>query len=209
MHSVLIHDYYAKREPPPVYLTLDGKLKSGKLDIKAFIRYYTCTCIIQGTEYRVTCTCTCVVLNVLTACVLASSVADSYSIFSFFFPSNCMSNQHLYPSSFLFPCTTCTYTFIHLYFSSLSFVFLVVSRCKVGVPDKTQGVMFSPVPLEFSFFDPERIGVQLLRNNTDSEGGVVNIRSGLNTIESVLSEMETTLDRLLNYTKSILVSSDV
>ena len=39
MHSVLIHDYYSKREPPPVYVTIDGKLKSGRLEIKAYIRY--------------------------------------------------------------------------------------------------------------------------------------------------------------------------
>ena len=40
MHSVLIHDYYSKRDPPPVYLTFDCKLKTGQLDIKAYIRYY-------------------------------------------------------------------------------------------------------------------------------------------------------------------------
>lgn len=39
MHSVLIHDYYSKRDPPPVYLTFDCKLKTGQLDIKAYIRY--------------------------------------------------------------------------------------------------------------------------------------------------------------------------
>ena len=43
MHSVLIHDYYSKREPPPIYLTLDCKLKSGQLEIKAYVRYYVST----------------------------------------------------------------------------------------------------------------------------------------------------------------------
>lgn len=76
----------------------------------------------------------------------------------------------------------------------------------MGVPDKTQGVLFSPVPLEFTFFDPERVGIQLLRNSIDAEGGQVDIQSGLSIIESVLSEMETTLDRLLTYTRNILVN---
>lgn len=38
MHSVLIHDYYSKRDPPPVYLTFDCKMRSGRLDIKAYVR---------------------------------------------------------------------------------------------------------------------------------------------------------------------------
>ena len=43
MHSVLIHDYYSKREPPPIYLTLDCKLKTGQLEIKAYVRYNVST----------------------------------------------------------------------------------------------------------------------------------------------------------------------
>ena len=77
----------------------------------------------------------------------------------------------------------------------------------MGVPDKTQGVIFAPVPVDFTFFDPERIGVQLLSSGLDSEGCVVPIQSGLDTIETVLNEMENTLDKLLGYIKTVLVSS--
>ena len=38
MHSVLIHDYYSKRDPPPVYITFDCKMRSGSLAIKAYVR---------------------------------------------------------------------------------------------------------------------------------------------------------------------------
>ena len=37
-HAVLIHDYYSKRESVPVYITVDTKMKEGRMDIKAYIR---------------------------------------------------------------------------------------------------------------------------------------------------------------------------
>ena len=67
-------------------------------------------------------------------------------------------------------------------------------------------MIFAPVPVEFTFFDPERIGTQLLRDSVDSEGGVVAVKSGLETIEKILNEMESTLDRLVIFIKNVLVS---
>ena len=37
-HAVLIHEYYSKREAVPVYVTVDTKMKHGRMEIKAFIR---------------------------------------------------------------------------------------------------------------------------------------------------------------------------
>ena len=84
-------------------------------------------------------------------------------------------------------------------------VFTCIFRCKVGVPDKTQGVLFSPVPVEFTYFDPERIGVELLSKSVGLEGGMVPIMSDLEVIESVLSKMESNIERLMDYVKSVIV----
>ena len=38
-HSVLIHDYYSRIDPYVVHLTVDTTLKSGRMDIKAYVKY--------------------------------------------------------------------------------------------------------------------------------------------------------------------------
>jgi len=35
-------------------------------------------------------------------------------------------------------------------------------KSKLGLPDKTQGIIFTPLPCEVVYFEPERVGVQLL-----------------------------------------------
>ena len=37
-HSVLIHDYYSRIDPFVVHLTVDTTLKSGRMDIKAYVK---------------------------------------------------------------------------------------------------------------------------------------------------------------------------
>ena len=37
---------------------------------------------------------------------------------------------------------------------------LVLHSSKVGVPGKTEGVIFCPVPVEVTYFEPERVGVE-------------------------------------------------
>ncbi len=41
-------------------------------------------------------------------------------------------------------------------------------KFKVGLPNKTAGVIFTPVPCEVVYFEPERAGVQLLRETVGS-----------------------------------------
>ncbi len=38
----------------------------------------------------------------------------------------------------------------------------------MGLPNKTAGVIFTPVPCEVVYFEPERAGVQLLRETVGS-----------------------------------------
>lgn len=42
-HSVLIHDYYSRIDPYVVHLTVDTTLKSGRMDIKAYVKYVSVT----------------------------------------------------------------------------------------------------------------------------------------------------------------------
>ncbi len=41
-------------------------------------------------------------------------------------------------------------------------------KFKVGLPNKTAGVIFTPIPCEVVYFEPERAGVQLLRETVGS-----------------------------------------
>ena len=41
-------------------------------------------------------------------------------------------------------------------------------RSKVGLPNKTEGVIFTPVPCDVVYFEPERVGVNLLLDSLKS-----------------------------------------
>jgi translation initiation factor 3 subunit F len=112
MHSILINDYYRKREPPPVHLTFDCKMKCGHLDIKAYV------------------------------------------------------------------------------------------RCPFGV--KTQGVIFSPVPVEMVYYDPERVAVSLLKQGIGAEGNVAPVKPDMTRLENILQDMERNIDGLLGYVEKVL-----
>ena len=38
-HSVLIHEYYSREATNPIHLTVDTALQSGKMNIRAYVRY--------------------------------------------------------------------------------------------------------------------------------------------------------------------------
>lgn len=79
-------------------------------------------------------------------------------------------------------------------------------RCPVGLPDKTQGVIFSPVPVEIAYFDPERVGMSLLNQTVGKDDNTTLIMSDLERFENVLEDMEEAVDRLLVYVKKVIVS---
>ena len=93
MHSVLIHDYYSRFETNAIFITLDTTLRSGRLEIKAFV------------------------------------------------------------------------------------------KSKVGLPGKTEGVIFTPLPCEVVYFDPERVGVQLLSSTVHSTSGTTPVKSDFQQLE--------------------------
>ena len=43
------------------------------------------------------------------------------------------------------------------------------TRSKVGLPGKTEGIIFTPIPCEVVYFEPEKVGVQMLSGTVTSE----------------------------------------
>lgn len=80
-------------------------------------------------------------------------------------------------------------------------------RCPVGLPDKTQGVIFSPAPVEIIYFDPERVGISLLNQTVSKDdGNTTAIMNDLERFKDILEDMEEAVDRLLVYVKKVIVS---
>ena len=79
---------------------------------------------------------------------------------------------------------------------------------KVGVPGKTEGVIFCPVPVEVTYFEPERVGVETLNRTiaTQNETGVAEMIPDLVHIKNMLSSIEEVVDRLLQYVQDVIVS---
>ena len=92
MHSVLIHEYYCRLDSNAVFVTVDTTLRSGRLDIKAYV------------------------------------------------------------------------------------------RSKVGLPGKTEGVIFTPVPCEVVYFEPEKVGVDLLLSTTETQNCLLPVISDFSQI---------------------------
>ena len=44
-------------------------------------------------------------------------------------------------------------------------------RSKVGLPGKTEGIIFTPIPHEVVYFEPEKVGIQMLRGTLSSTSG--------------------------------------
>ena len=58
------------------------------------------------------------------------------------------------------------------------------SRSKVGLPGKTEGIIFTPVPCEVVCFEPERVGIQMLKGTVTSENSsTVSVISNFSQIE--------------------------
>ena len=56
-------------------------------------------------------------------------------------------------------------------------------RSKVGLPGKTGGIIFTPIPCSVVYFEPEKVGVQMLSGTVKAENGSIPIVSNFNQIE--------------------------
>lgn len=56
-------------------------------------------------------------------------------------------------------------------------------RSKVGLPNKTEGVIFTPVPCNVVYFEPERVGVNLLLDSLKSGEPTTPVLSSFEQVE--------------------------
>jgi translation initiation factor 3 subunit F len=46
------------------------------------------------------------------------------------------------------------------------------TRSKVGLPGKTEGIIFTPIPCEVVYFEPEKVGVKMLGRTVGGDPAV-------------------------------------
>ncbi|CAI8032960.1 Eukaryotic translation initiation factor 3 subunit F [Geodia barretti] len=111
MHSLLIHEYYARLDPNALFLTLDTSLKENSLQIRAHV------------------------------------------------------------------------------------------KSKMGLPGKSEGVVFSPVPCEIVSYEPERVGVSFLKEAVEKPAP---IRHDLQQVCHMAESLDRLLQQALEYVQKVL-----
>jgi len=72
-----------------------------------------------------------------------------------------------------------TYTYPHPYTHTHTHT----HRSKVGLPGKTEGTIFTPLPCEVVYFEPERVGVEMLQQVKQDSCGTSPVLSDFMRIE--------------------------
>ena len=73
-------------------------------------------------------------------------------------------------------------------------------RSKVGLPNKTEGVIFTPVPCDVVYFEPERVGVGLLLDSLKAGEPTTPVLSSFEQVERYYSLLQCTLRILYTIT---------
>ena len=60
--------------------------------------------------------------------------------------------------------------------------------------------------MEIVHFEPERVGVELLKRTIPDSGGETTVVSELARIEETIAQLLTTIERLMNYVQDVVVS---
>lgn len=67
------------------------------------------------------------------------------------------------------------------------------ARSKVGLPGKTEGIIFTPIPCEVVYFEPEKVALQMLRGTVASPNiSTVPVISDFSQIEKYNCQIEHT-----------------
>lgn len=73
----------------------------------------------------------------------------------------------------------------------------------MGLPGKSEGVVFSPVPCEVVCYEPERVGVAFLREAINKPNP---IQQDLQQVCQVAESLDHLLEQALDYVEKVLVS---
>ena len=73
----------------------------------------------------------------------------------------------------------------------------------MGLPGKSEGVVFSPVPCEVVYYEPEKVGVAFLREAMEAPNP---IKGDLELVCQAADSFDKLLEKALAYVESVLVS---
>ncbi|XP_064608325.1 eukaryotic translation initiation factor 3 subunit F-like [Liolophura sinensis] len=74
----------------------------------------------------------------------------------------------------------------------------------IGVPGKTVGTMFTPLPVEVAYFEPERVGVDLIQLGKFNPKRSVNMVSDLKQVETASGKIQDMLKVVLQFVEDVL-----
>ena len=72
----------------------------------------------------------------------------------------------------------------------------------MGLPGKSEGVVFSPVPCEIVCYEPERVGVAFLREAIEKPSP---IKKDLQQVCQAAESLDRLLEQALTYVEKVLV----
>ena len=61
-------------------------------------------------------------------------------------------------------------------------------RSKVGLPNQTEGVIFTPIPCDVVYFEPERVGVNLLLDSLKAGDPTTQVLSSFEQVERYVKD---------------------
>ena len=61
-------------------------------------------------------------------------------------------------------------------------------RSKVGLPNQTEGVIFTPIPCDVVYFEPERVGVNLLLDSLKAGDPTTRVLSSFEQVERYVKD---------------------
>uniref|UniRef100_F7A5A0 Eukaryotic translation initiation factor 3 subunit F n=2 Tax=Ciona intestinalis TaxID=7719 RepID=F7A5A0_CIOIN len=77
----------------------------------------------------------------------------------------------------------------------------------IGVPGKTQGMMFSPVPSHVEYYNAERVAVDRIKLGANNRAGVVSLPTDFENVLNATSTLSTMLDAVLQHVNNVLAGN--
>jgi len=77
----------------------------------------------------------------------------------------------------------------------------------IGVPGKTQGMMFTPVNIDMEYYNAERVSVDHIKKGTKTRGGVTTLPTEFESVVETTSSLHSMLDVVSKYVQDVLDGS--
>ncbi|CAN0216201.1 unnamed protein product [Lampetra fluviatilis] len=74
----------------------------------------------------------------------------------------------------------------------------------MGAPGKTMGVMFTPLSVKYEYYDPERIGVEIIQRTRSNNKRTVSMTSELTQVGAAAAQIQDMLTLVLQYVEDVL-----